>query len=56
MEHTPTKNERREENVCAITQHFEVMGHEQSAKSWLKKCLVEFAEKMRFRASKTNDF
>ncbi|MBR3434823.1 MAG: hypothetical protein IKG88_02925, partial [Bacteroidales bacterium] len=43
---------RREENVCAITQNFEVMEHEQSAKSWLKKCkftvkkcLVEFAEK-----------
>ena len=52
MEHSPTKNERREENVCAITQNFEVMEHGQSAKSWLKKCkftvrkcLVEFAEK-----------
>ena len=52
MEHAPTKNEWREENVCAITQNFEVMEHEQSAKSWLKKCkftvrkcLVEFAEK-----------
>ena len=52
MEHAPTKNERREENVCAITQNFEVMEHKQSVKSWLKKCkftvrkcLVEFAEK-----------
>ena len=33
MEHAPTKNERREENVCAITQNFEVMEHEQTAKS-----------------------
>ena len=33
MEHAPTKNERSEENVCAITQHFEVTEHEQSAKS-----------------------
>ena len=52
MEHSPTKDERREENKCAITQHFEVTEHEQSAKSWLKKCkftvkkcLMKFAEK-----------
>ena len=63
MEHAPTKNERREENVCAITQNFEVMEHEQSAKSWLKKCKFTvkkvfsgICRKMRFRASKTNDF
>ena len=24
--------------MCAITQHFEVMEHEQLAQSWLKKC------------------
>ena len=46
------KNKRREENVCAITQYFEVMEHEQSVKSLLKKCkfivkkyLVYYAEK-----------
>ena len=51
MEHAPTKNERREENVCAITQHFEVTEHEQSAQSCLKmckftvkKCLVKFTK------------
>ena len=53
----PMKDERRDENGVAITQHFEVMEHEQSAKSCLKKCkftvkkcLMEFRQKGRFGA------
>ena len=52
MEHTHEGRKEGRINECAITQHFEVMEHEQSAKSWLKKCkftvkkcLMKFAEK-----------
>ena len=57
------KDERREENVYAITQHFEVTEHEQSAKSWLKKCkftvkkcLVKFAKKCVLERQKRVNF
>ena len=52
MEHTHEGRKEGRINECAITKHFEVMEHEQSAKSWLKKCkftvkkcLMKFAEK-----------
>ena len=38
MELTPWRTKVGKKNECAITQHFEVMEHEQSAKSCLKKC------------------
>ena len=57
MEHTHEGRKEGRKNECAITQHFEVTEHEQSAKSCLKKCkftvkkcLVRFRQKGCFGA------